>query len=189
MIRVPDLKNERVKITKPREPIESEFQYDVNHMPSSKGPLQSNKPTLTEGAPAQNVQFLESRRVNTLINNTDGPNNNQLTYEFETKPLPEFSRSDARHNWSYYFPLSNVDDFQITIPNANTQAVTTLEEKSGWQTDESKLFVRVNISPGPDNEATLFVSFTKPCNLFVLPFLTLIQTSLSTFSITSQKIG
>ena len=45
-------------------------------MPSSKGPLQSNKPTLTEGAPAQNVQFLESRRVNTLINNTDGPNNN-----------------------------------------------------------------------------------------------------------------
>jgi hypothetical protein len=28
-----------------------------------------------------------------------------------------------------------------------------------------KLFVRVNISPGPDNEATLFVSFTKPCNL------------------------
>lgn len=40
--------------------------------------------------------------------------------------------------------------------------MTSLEEKSGWQTDESKLFVRVNISPGPDNEATLFVSFTKP---------------------------
>jgi hypothetical protein len=93
-----------------------------------------------------------------------------LTYEFETKPLPEFSRSDARHNWSYYFPLSNVDDFQITIPNANTQAMTSLEEKSGWQTDESKLFVRVNISPGPDNEATLFVSFTKPCNLFSFLF-------------------
>lgn len=55
-----------------------------------------------------------------------------MTYEFETKPLPEFSRSDARHNWSYYFPLSNVDDFQITIPNANTQAISSTEEINGW---------------------------------------------------------
>lgn len=55
MIRVPDLRNERVRITKPREPIESEFQYDVNHINSSKGPLNSNKPTLTEGAQASNM--------------------------------------------------------------------------------------------------------------------------------------
>jgi len=28
------------------------------------------------------------------------------------------------------------------------------------------VFIRVNISPGPENEATLFVSFTKPCKYF-----------------------
>jgi len=39
MIRVPDLRNERVRFTKPREPIESDFQCDLNHIPSSKGPL------------------------------------------------------------------------------------------------------------------------------------------------------
>lgn len=67
--------------------------------------------------------------------------------------------ASQKNAWSYYFPLSKIDDFQITLPNPNP---LLKENDFGWQTTKDKMFVRVNISPGPENEATLFLSFTKP---------------------------
>jgi hypothetical protein len=40
-----------------------------------------------------------------------------MTHDYEIKPMEALSHHDARHNWSYYFALSKVDDFQLTIPN------------------------------------------------------------------------
>lgn len=62
--------------------------------------------------------------------------------------------------WSYSFHLNNIDDFQITMPNPNG---VPLPLREGWSLTEGKAFSRVNISPGPDHDATLFISFSKPC--------------------------
>ena len=55
--------------------------------------------------------------------------------------------------------MSSIDDFQISVPNPNQLPPT---KDFGWTVSQDKLFVRVNISPGPSNDATLYVSFTKP---------------------------
>lgn len=66
--------------------------------------------------------------------------------------------------WSYKFPISSIDDFQIGIKNVNPLPAKTF----GWSINENQFFVRVNISPGQDDDATLFITFTHPSKVFRL---------------------
>lgn len=36
------------------------------------------------------------------------------------------------------------------------------DHERGWQESEDKFFLRVNVSPSPENDATIYVSFSYP---------------------------
>lgn len=78
---------------------------------------------------------------------------------------PAFGLTKDRSIWSYKLPLGNIDDYQISLPNPNQLSPS---REFGWTFSKDRLFIRVNLSPGPENEATLFISFTKPCMIFIV---------------------
>ena len=67
-----------------------------------------------------------------------------------------FANNKDRSIWSYKFPIKNIDDFQIALPNINRLP----DKVYGWSITSKKFYVRVNISPSPDNDATFFITFT-----------------------------
>lgn len=69
---------------------------------------------------------------------------------------PEYAKCSEL--WSYKFSIKDIDDFQISIPNPNQKYY---ENKKQWSESTRNLFARVTITPGPEHEGTLFVTFNR----------------------------
>ncbi|TNV88198.1 hypothetical protein FGO68_gene7808 [Halteria grandinella] len=149
MVRAIDFQRETTDVAVPVDQLFSEQPIDLLNLPSLKE-------IVSEPVPTPVIQQ-ESSQV-------ASPNESPAIQHQMEKQIsldPKKSNSNSRQIWSYDFGLSKVDDFQITIPNPNEIPKERLRD-FGWQTTKDRLFVRVNISPGPESESTLFVSFTKP---------------------------
>ena len=89
----------------------------------------------------------------------------------------EFLEPNVRQNqqvWSYRFAVKDVDDFIISVPNNFNDMEQLKDQKKGWQERPDKFFVRVTISPSPENDATIFITFSYPSNLPNIIFISFI---------------
>lgn len=73
---------------------------------------------------------------------------------------PEYGLVDSRDVWSYTFQADSFDDFQLALKNPNP---SHYEGRKAWSEKPDLLFVRVTVAPSPEHDATLYVTFTKPC--------------------------
>ncbi|CDW72111.1 UNKNOWN [Stylonychia lemnae] len=76
----------------------------------------------------------------------------------------QYPDSTDRSIWSYKFAVKDLDEFQISLPNQMNNMPFLQGQKHGWQQREDKFIVRVNISPSSENDATLYITFSYPCN-------------------------